>query len=223
MPDRLFLLRLSPLAGHVRPGRHGARNGASNGNGSAEIDLRERPIGALVQVVAWPDTVERLEATVSSLTGVAVPKGPGASAGNERTAIMNIGPGRMLIDSVDARLPASLAEQIPAELGAVTDLGHSRTAFRVSGPRAARLLSKGLIIDTDLARWPVFGTVTSAIHGIGVIARRGAEDSFDLYVYRGFALSFWEWLRGAAGETGYRVLESRGEDPCSDAVASFET
>ena len=199
--------RLSPLAGHVRPGRYGVQNGATNGNG-AEIDLSERPITCLVQVVAWPDTAERLEATVSSITGVAVAKGPGASAGNEQTVIMNIGPGRMLIDSSDPRLAATLAEQIPAELGAVTDLGHSRTAFRVAGPQAARLLAKGLIIDTDLASWPAFHTLQSAIHGISLIVRRVSETEFELYAYRGFALSFWEWLQGAAAETGYRVLES---------------
>jgi sarcosine oxidase gamma subunit len=50
----------------------------------------------------------------------------------------------------------------------------------------------------------------SAAHEVGVILRRlGADklggDSFDLYVYRGFALSFWEWLTEAAAETGYRV------------------
>lgn len=202
MSDRLSPHR-SPLAGHVRPGRHGVQTG----NG-ADIDLQERPIACLVQVVTWPDSVDRLDATVSSLTGVAVAKAPGASAANEQTVIMNIGPGRMLIDSSDARLAATLAEQIPAELGAVTDLGHSRTAFRVAGPQAARMLSKGLIIDTDLASWPPFHSLQSAIHGVGLIARRVSETEFELYVYRGFALSFWEWLQGAAAESGYRVLES---------------
>ena len=48
------------------------------------------------------------------------------------------------------------------------------------------------------------------IHEVGVILRRlGTDnlgaDSFDLYVYRGFALSFWDWLTEAAAETGYRV------------------
>ena len=50
----------------------------------------------------------------------------------------------------------------------------------------------------------------SAIHEVGVILRRLSSDepgadSFDLYVYRGFALSFWDWLTEAAAETGYRI------------------
>jgi len=77
------------------------------------------------------------------------------------------------------------------------------------------VLAKGLALDLHPQAFPPLRVAQSAVHGVGVIVRRlspdkhGADklggDSFDLYVYRGFALSFWEWLTAAAAETGYRV------------------
>ena len=52
---------------------------------------------------------------------------------------------------------------------------------------------------------PAMTVAQSAIHEVGVILRRLSDDAFDLYVYRGFALSFWQWLCEAAEECGYRV------------------
>ncbi len=54
-------------------------------------------------------------------------------------------------------------------------------------------------------RLPALDVAQSAIHEVGVLIRRLSAESFDLYVYRGFALSFWEWLTEAAAETGYRI------------------
>jgi sarcosine oxidase subunit gamma len=62
-----------------------------------------------------------------------------------------------------------------------------------------------MAIDFYPEAFPPMKVAQSAIHEVGVIVRRLSADSFDLYVYRGFALSFWEWLTEAAAETGYRV------------------
>ena len=78
-------------------------------------------------------------------------------------------------------------------------------ALRIEGPKAAWILSKGMAIDFHAAAFPPMKVAQSAIHEVGVILRRLTPESFDLYVYRGFALSFWEWLTEAAAETGYRV------------------
>jgi sarcosine oxidase subunit gamma len=190
---------ISPLRGHneARVYRH-----ASDEPG---VTLIERKLVSLVQVAAWPDTVEQVTDLVASLTRCAPPQGPSGSSGAAEGAILALAPGRLLVESRDPRLAVQLAEQIGPDLGAVTDLGHARIAIRISGQKAAWVLAKGLALDLDPAVFPPLKVALSAIHEVGVVVRRLSADSFDLYVYRGFALSFWDWLTEAAAETGYRV------------------
>ncbi|WP_340119614.1 sarcosine oxidase subunit gamma family protein [Pelagibius sp. 7325] len=193
---------ISPLKGHAEP--------CTAGRGAPGVELAERALVSLVQVAAWPDTAEQVEGIVASLTGCAPPQGPSGSSGDAEGAILAIAPGRWLVESRDPRLAQRLAGQIGPDLGAVTDLSHARVAIRVSGPKATWVLAKGLALDLHPTAFPPLKVAQSAIHEVGVILRRVSPDnlggeSFDLYVYRGFALSFWDWLTEAAAETGYRV------------------
>lgn len=188
---------ISPLKGHAEP--------RTVGRGESGVELTERKLVSLVQVAAWPGTAEQVEGIVASLTGCAPPQGPSGSSGDAEGAILAIAPGRWLVESRDPRLAERLAGQIGPDLGAVTDLSHARIAIRVSGPKAAWVLAKGLPLDLNPGAFPPLKVAQSAIHEVGVIARRLSAESFDLYVYRGFALSFWDWLTEAAAETGYRV------------------
>lgn len=196
---------LSPLDGHVEAGVYGARQDEPG------VALAERRLASLVQVCAWPDTVDRIEAVVAAVTGCSMPTQPNGSSSADGHVVMSLGPGRYLIESDDPRLAQKFDEQIDADLGAITDLSHARIAIRVDGPRATWVLSKGLALDLDPRAFPPSGVAQSAIHEIGVIVRRLANDKFDLYVTRGFALSFLDWLTDAAAETGYRVTPSGSE------------
>ncbi|MGF1628075.1 MAG: sarcosine oxidase subunit gamma [Kiloniellaceae bacterium] len=196
MPDTISL-QVSPLRGH-NEARVAAR-------GEPGIVLAERKLVSLVQVAAWPDTVEQVTDTVASVVRCAPPQLPAGSSGDAEGALLAIAPGRLLVESRDPQLAARLAEQIGPALGAVTDLGHARIAIRVAGPRAAWVLAKGLALDLHPSAFPPMKVAQCAIHEVGIILRRLSADSFDLYVYRGFALSFWDWLTEAAAETGYRV------------------
>ncbi|MEE8272142.1 MAG: sarcosine oxidase subunit gamma, partial [Alphaproteobacteria bacterium] len=53
----------SPLAGHIAPGDHGDRRGDPG------VVPAERPIAALVQVCAWPDTVDRVAGIIAAVAG----------------------------------------------------------------------------------------------------------------------------------------------------------
>lgn len=191
---------LSPLAGHAEPGLFG------NWRDDSGVMLQERLPACLLQVSAWPETLDAVESVITSVTGCAVAQRPGGSSHNARSAVLNIGPGRYLLDSSDADLPAKLAEQIDPARGSLADLTHGRIAIRIAGPQAVQVLAKGLAIDLHTEAFPPMQVVQSAIHEIAVVARRLTDDSFDLYVYRGFALSLWEWLTDASSEAGYRVL-----------------
>lgn len=190
---------ISPLKGH-NEARIVRRASDTPG-----VTLTERGLTSLVQVAAWPKTAEQVIDVVASLTGCAPPQGLSGSSGDAEGAILVLAPGRFLVESRDPRLTTQLEEQIPPALGAVTDLSHARIAIRISGPEAARVLNKGLALDLDPAAFPPLKVAQSAIHEVGVVVRRLSAETFDLYVYRGFALSFWDWLTEAAAETGYRV------------------
>ncbi len=197
--------RVSPLAGHIAPGDHVDRPVDPG------VVLAERPIAALVQVCAWPGTVDRVAGVIASVAGCPVAPNQGGSSAGGGAAILNLAPGRWLVDADDPRLARHLAERIDADLGTVTDLGHARVVVSVAGPKAGWVLSKGLPLDLDPAAEPPLDVAQSAIDGIAVIVRRRAADRFDLYVYRGFALSLWSWLTDAAAETGWRAATPGGD------------
>ena len=76
-----------------------------------------------------------------------------------------------------------------------------------SGPAATKVLRKGLTLDLDPGTFPERAVAQTAIHHIGTLVHRREAEVFDLFVFRGFALSFWEWLTDASLEYGYRVAD----------------
>jgi len=155
------------------------------------IKLRElRPAG-LALVAAWPETLDRVEQVL---------------AGQEQ--VLSLAPGRFLVVGADTDPVPALRDSFDVATAAVTDIGQARSLFRVSGAPAADLLLKGLAIDLDAAAFPPGTTAQSAIHGIGVILHRRDGETFELYCFRGFALSLWEWLLDAGLEYGVVVEPS---------------
>ena len=47
--------------------------------------------------------------------------------------------------------------------------------------------------------------VATLLSHFTVVVHCVAEDCTDVYVFRSFGASLWEWLRGGAEEFGYRV------------------
>jgi sarcosine oxidase subunit gamma len=92
----------------------------------------------------------------------------------------------------------------------VTEVGHSRTVLRISGPKSDVLLSRGLPIDLDPEAFPMNAFAQSAIHHMPVLVHRvdvSEEVVFDAYVSRDLAVTFWEWLTEAAAPLGCEITE----------------
>lgn len=190
----------SPLEGHLKPGRLGKPDV------EAGMTLAERPLASLVQVAAWPDSAASVAERLASLIGSSLALGrPGTTARGEGGIIMTLAPGRFLIESGSAGLEARIAEAIPTEAAAVTDLTHGRSCLTIEGPAATWILAKSMALDFGSAAFPVGRVALSAIHEMGVTLRRDSEQAFTLYVFRSFALSSFEWLTDAALETGCRL------------------
>lgn len=192
---------LSALAGgHFAAGRYGAGKDAA-GVILAEVEGRD-----LVQVGAWADTVTAVAAELGSALGFAAPaaRGPAVSAG-ARTAFF-VGPDKIWVTAPYAEaLGVRLGKLWPTSKAVVTELGHSRTIVRVSGPKARDLIARFLAVDTDPALFPAGRVTAAGLHGLGATLHHVADGTYDLYLPRTFALSLFEGIVEVAEQWGVEV------------------
>lgn len=195
--------RRSALSRVYRPGDRGATPTPSPG-----VSLRERHPLSIVQIETRANAWAATRNALARRLGVDPLPGPGTAVGTGSPRVLWAGPNRCWIVERESRpLAAELAEAYAKS--AVADLSHARTAIRLSGPMARRVLMKGTAIDVHP---DAFGTdqvaMTSMFHIAATIdCREGDAERpvYDLYVARGYAVSFWEMLTDAAAEYGYRV------------------
>jgi sarcosine oxidase subunit gamma len=196
--------RVSALAAGYRVGSFGA---AAAGPG---VVLRERRPLAIVQIATWPRQSPAAQAAASGvLGGASLPTAPNTSTTAGATAVLSIGPERWLVvapERASDDLAAALASALGGALAAVTDLSHSRTVLRLTGPRTPELLAKGCALDLHRSKFPVGTCAQGLLAPFGVLIHAVDETpSFDLYVARSYALALWEWLGESTAEYGYRV------------------
>ena len=160
--------------------------------GEGKVELSERLCDSLVQVQAWPDSMDAVEMHLEGLKG--------------DPTIMPTGPGRWLVEDAEEGLEDILRSIIVADVGAVTGLTHARVVVSITGEKAEWVLASGIALDFDRSAFAVGSTQVSHHHEIGLTIHRTGEQSFDLYVFTSLARSFWQWITRAASEVGYRVL-----------------
>jgi sarcosine oxidase subunit gamma len=189
--------RRSPLAECLKPGVYGAA-----GPGGPGVEIREpRPLTA-VQVAVFD--AERAATSIGTALGA--PTGRNGVAISGDSVVLWTGPGRWLIVEPESRdLPSLLTDHCSSDVAAITDLSHARAALRVEGPKTRALLSKLCTLDVDPAVFSVGTCAQSQFGHIGVLLYCRAEDGFDVFVPRGFAVSAWETIIDAALEFGCRV------------------
>lgn len=179
--------RASPLGADFKPGQYG---NLANGIG---VMLSEPQYGFLGELAAFPASVG------------AVSKLAGASADAPGAICFKIAANRWFLagsGDTDVLIAAKLK---PAD-GSLIDLSHGRTALRISGPKAEWALSKLCAIDFNEAAFPAGTGLSTTHHSIFTQVYRHDEETFDLFVFRSLARSFWHTLQRAAEETGYEVV-----------------
>lgn len=177
--------RRSALERYYESGRFGA------GGAGTPITLGERRGVAMAQVNGAPEG-----------------RGPLAlrSQSEGDVTLLWTGPGQWFAVSErldGAALTGALEERLSSSDATVSDLSHARTVLRVAGAAWRDLLAKGCPVDID-AMMPGDCAATLLSH-FTVVIHCVAEDSADVYVFRSFGASLWEWLRGGAEEFGYFV------------------
>ena len=129
-----------------------------------------------------------------------------ATVGKDFTAIP-LSPGQWMM--VDHKGQSGFAHDISAKvkkLGYVSQQSDARVRLRVSGPQARELMSRGCRLDLhgDIAgagfcAQTIMAQVGTLLHQVD------DAPSYDLYVYSGFARSFYHWLTHSAEQFGYRL------------------
>jgi len=165
--------------------------------------LAERAGLEMVQVSAWPATVDKVLQALSEIIGVYPPEQPNTVASREQTNVLWLGPDRWLIvkPAESGRdLVSELAERLPSDTAAVVELSAGRCVFAISGARSRGVLAKYLPLDLSRSNFPSGRCAQSAMAHIGVLVHAEGEDAFEIFVYRGFARHLWEILTDAALE-----------------------
>lgn len=183
-------------------------------SGTPSVEIHERLAPSLVQISGWPDS---FNSTCNKLKGALDIEIPGdltrAVTDNDRS-VFRVGPERLwLTGPSDDQALQSFDESILGEEGCMTDISHSRTVIRISGPATRTLLNRGLPVDLDNEVFPSGSFAQSAIHHIPVLVHRTDSGDqccvFDVYISREYAVTFWEWLIEAAQALGAQVTEAK--------------
>ena len=137
---------------------------------------------------------ENVDAQVTSLTGLEVPKANGFTEVEGQSLVWL---GR------DRYIWLTEAEDVASENGMyATDQSQSKTQLRITGADAKALLARGLQLDLADESFPVGTACTSHINHIGVTVLRLADvdgqPNFEVWVMRGFAVSLMEFLTASA-------------------------
>ena len=124
-----------------------------------------------------------------------------------------LAPGQWMLVGEPDVTPEDFAASIEGKVGEaahVSQQSDARTSFRVSGPQARALMARGCRLDLDRPN-PGFCAQTPMAQ-VGVLLHEvEAADgrAFDLYVYNGFARSFWHWLTQTAEQFDPEVTVER--------------
>jgi methylglutamate dehydrogenase subunit D len=179
--------RASALGAEYKPGLYGD---VSNGAG---VTLGESFLGFTAEIAAFPGSEDDIGKLIRK-----------AEARTEGGLSFQIAQSRWLAAGT-AKFRAALENGMDENKGSFIDLTHGRSVFTVSGPKAEWMLSKLFAVDFRLsAVRENTGLATMHHDTFAQIYRVGAE-TFDIFVFRSFARSFWHSLCHAAEEMGYEA------------------
>ncbi len=150
---------------------------------STAIQLSPLPEGAIIHVLAAPDTAD-MEARLRNL---------GSLANGDVRAVS---PGQWFIVGEKplshTEMKAFLAALEPQATG--VDQSQGRVRIRIEGRMAERVLAKGTAVDLSIAAFPAGRSATTLIGHIAAHLTRLDGQMFEVIVLRGFAESLWDDL-----------------------------
>lgn len=191
--------RASALAGAIdTSGRDGA-------DGQRRLRIGETRGWALVQVAGFAATGAECERALRSVVKEA-PTRVGEVVRIAGRHVMKTGSlQHWIITRDDDDLIPALQQAVPAQIGAITPLSHSRTCIFVAGAEAREVLAKGVPLDFHPDVFRVDQFALTGLDHTPVLIHRSGEYHYELYAMRTFAHSVWEWITDAAWPFGYNI------------------
>jgi sarcosine oxidase subunit gamma len=196
----------APLAGALKPGRHGLAEGPPG------VTLRELPFLASAAITLRAGGAATLAARLRDAHGIDLPPRPGCTMAGALTVVWT-GPGQWLAlrDGLEGAARFGFARDLAALCGAaasVTDLTGARAVLCLAGPAAPDVLRKLVPVDVDDSVFPTGAAALTVSGHIGVTLWR-MRYGWHLACYRSFGASLAEAVLDAAAEFGCEIVAGR--------------
>ncbi len=177
--------RLSALGADFRTGSFG------NVGQGAGVRMSETSFGFVGELASFaPEKTDKLIVTPLK--------------GKDTSAAFKIGPNRWFLAGTETLRDKIVANIKPSE-ASLFDLTHGRSSLLITGKKSTWVLAKLFPIDFHLSAFPIGTGVATTHHGTFTQIYRAYENTFDLFVFRSLARSFWHTLGVASSEVGYVV------------------
>ncbi len=170
----------------------------------AGVHFQIKDIPAMVQLFAKKSG----EADLIKQLGMGANSKPLSTVKTRDFSAFAIAPQQWILLSEKAK-PVAFAEKISKKIdgrGYISEQSASRTRIRISGSSARDLLSHLCALDLHPKSAPKGLAAQTIMAQVGVLLHIvDDEPTYDLYVYAGFARSFWHVLTDTAAKFGYTV------------------
>lgn len=130
----------------------------------------------------------------------------GKSTQDNSHRVIWLAPGRWMIVGKDGAYGDTATMLMSSsETAAINDVSSSKTVIRVTGSNVRDMLAASCTIDLHPSVFTPGMSATTDLDHVVVTMDCLDADTFDLYVSRAYAVSFWEWLIEASEEYGGEV------------------
>jgi len=171
--------------------------GINSINNESQLQLSEIKNLQLIQVAAWPDSVNKVGSEIANHLNLNEYALSNMAIAKNSVVMIRIEPLKWWILGSDVPMLSS-------DEGTSLDLSHSFTHLKISGPSAPLFLNRHLPLDLREKNFPVNSVASSAIHHVSVKLWR-SDTGYHLFIPRGFALSMWEIFLETASQFGYEI------------------
>lgn len=175
------------------------------GLSSPAISLEERPfLGKLI--LRGDDTDKSFLSAAKKHLGVDLPLAPNTTASKGDLQVLWLGPTEWLVRTApgaETALAQAFTQDFANKPAGVVDVSDYYTVFRLSGPRAREVMSKGCPLDTHSSVFTTAQCAQSLLAKADILldcVEDGANPAFDLQVRWSMAVYLWDWLASAGAE-----------------------
>ena len=140
-------------------------------------------------------------AAAETALGVPLPIEPNTVISADTRRILWLSPGRWL--AVDSAPDFDVAA-FPG--GHINNVSSGRAVIRLRGPKLRDVLAKGCPLDLHPKSFRFTECRQSKFGSLNIALDHIDDETFDIYIARGFARVLWEGLIEASEEYGYQVL-----------------